>query len=65
MNLAELKEKTAAGLNMVAKELNVTNTSGLRKQELTDKILRSPDGEKWPGIWRGRVGDPARWLRVS
>lgn len=41
MNLAELKEKTAADLNMVAKELNVTNTSGLRKQELTDRILEA------------------------
>ena len=41
MNLAELKEKTAADLNMVAKELNVTNTSGLRKQELTYKSLEA------------------------
>jgi hypothetical protein len=40
MNLAELKEKTAADLNMVAKELNVTNTGGLRKQELIYKILK-------------------------
>jgi transcription termination factor Rho len=41
MNLAELKEKTVADLNMVAKELNVTGTSGLRKQELIFKILEA------------------------
>src|SRR6187402_2129877 len=39
MNLAELKEKTVADLNTVAKELNVTGTSGLKKQELIFKIL--------------------------
>jgi transcription termination factor Rho len=36
-----LKEKTAADLNTVAKELNVTSTSGLRKQELIYKILEA------------------------
>jgi transcription termination factor Rho len=41
MNLAELKEKTVADLNAVAKELNVTGTSGLRKQELIFKILEA------------------------
>jgi transcription termination factor Rho len=41
MNLAELKEKTVADLNLVAKELNVTGTSGLRKQELIFKILEA------------------------
>jgi transcription termination factor Rho len=41
MNLAELKEKTVADLNSVAKELNVTGTSGLRKQELIFKILEA------------------------
>jgi transcription termination factor Rho len=41
MNLAELKEKTVADLNTVAKELNVTGTSGLRKQELIFKILEA------------------------
>ncbi|HXH10069.1 MAG TPA: transcription termination factor Rho [Alphaproteobacteria bacterium] len=41
MNLAELKEKTVADLNVVAKELNVTGTSGLRKQELIFKILEA------------------------
>jgi transcription termination factor Rho len=41
MNLAELKEKTVADLNAVAKELNVTGISGLRKQELIFKILEA------------------------
>jgi transcription termination factor Rho len=41
MNLAELKEKTVADLNTVAKELSVTGTSGLRKQELIFKILEA------------------------
>src|ERR687898_3039652 len=41
MNLAELKEKTVADLNSVAKELNVTGISGLRKQELIFKILEA------------------------
>jgi transcription termination factor Rho len=41
MNLAELKEKTVADLNSVAKELNVTGVSGLRKQELIFKILEA------------------------
>jgi transcription termination factor Rho len=36
-----LKEKTVADLNTVAKELNVTGTSGLRKQELIFKILEA------------------------
>ncbi len=41
MNIAELKEKTIADLSSVAKELNVTGTSGLRKQELIFKILEA------------------------
>ena len=40
MNLSELKDKTIADLNNVAKELGVQGTSGLRKQELIFKILQ-------------------------
>src|SRR5690349_11286650 len=40
MNLSELKDKTIADLNSVAKELGVQGTSGLRKQELIFKILQ-------------------------
>ncbi len=41
MNIAELKDKTVADLSTVAKELNVSGTSGLRKQELIFKILEA------------------------
>ncbi|MBI3327866.1 MAG: transcription termination factor Rho [Nitrospinae bacterium] len=41
MNIVELKEKTIADLSSVAKELNLTGTSGLRKQELIFKILEA------------------------
>ncbi|RPJ44315.1 MAG: transcription termination factor Rho, partial [Candidatus Latescibacterota bacterium] len=39
MDLAELKTKTVPELQSVAQELNLTGTSGLRKQELIFKIL--------------------------
>ncbi len=39
--LSELKDKTIADLNNVAKELGVQGTSGLRKQELIFKILQA------------------------
>ncbi|MBI4641914.1 MAG: transcription termination factor Rho [Candidatus Tectomicrobia bacterium] len=41
MNIVELKEKTISELNTIAKQLNVTGTSGLRKQELIFKILEA------------------------
>src|SRR5262250_859156 len=41
MNLSELKEKSISDLNAIARELNVQNASGLRKQELIFKILQS------------------------
>jgi transcription termination factor Rho len=41
MNLSELKEKSIADLNAIARELNVQNMGGLRKQELIFKILQS------------------------
>ena len=46
MNLEELTEKTVADLNTVAKELNVTGASGLRKQELIYKILEAQTEKK-------------------
>jgi len=39
MNIAELKKKTVSELNSMAKDLNVGDVSGLRKQELIFKIL--------------------------
>ncbi len=41
MNLSELKEKPIADLNGLARDLNVQNYGGLRKQELIFKILQA------------------------
>jgi len=41
MDIAELKKKTMAELNDIAKELNVTESGGLKKQELIFKILET------------------------
>ena len=41
MNLSELKEKTIPDLNAIARDLNVQNIGGLRKQELIFKILQA------------------------
>ncbi len=41
MNLSELKEKSISDLNVIARDLNVQNMGGLRKQELIFKILQS------------------------
>ena len=41
MNLSELKEKAISDLNGIARDLNVQNYGGLRKQELIFKILQA------------------------
>src|ERR1700745_488695 len=41
MNLSELKEKSISDLNVIARDLNVQNMGGLRKQALIFKILQS------------------------
>ena len=41
MNLSELKEKPISDLNGIARDLNVQNYGGLRKQELIFKILQA------------------------
>src|SRR5256884_502064 len=41
LNLSELKEKSIGDLNQIARDLNVQNIGGLRKQELIFKILQS------------------------
>src|SRR5262249_48233597 len=41
MNLSELKEKSISDLNVIARDLNVQNMGGLRKQELIFKILQA------------------------
>ena len=41
MDIAELKQKTVAELHALAEELNITNYSGLRKQDLIFRIEQS------------------------
>src|SRR5581483_434280 len=41
LNLSELKEKSIPELSTIAREMNVQNISGLRKQELIFKILQA------------------------
>ncbi len=41
MDITELKQKSVAQLNAMAEELNITNYSGLRKQDLIFKIEQS------------------------
>jgi len=41
LNIVELKEMSISELSEVAKQLNVTGASGLRKQELIFKILEA------------------------
>ena len=41
MNLGELKDKTIAELTAIARSLNITGVSGLRKQEMIFKVLEA------------------------
>jgi hypothetical protein len=41
LDLVELKDMSIQKLNQIAKDLNVTGTAGLRKQELIFKILQT------------------------
>ncbi len=41
MDITELKSKKIAELNQIAKELNISGYSDLRKQELIFKILEA------------------------
>ena len=41
MDIAELKQKSVAELHVLAAELNITNYSGLRKQDLIFRIEQS------------------------
>ena len=74
MDIAELKSKKIAELNQIAKDLNISGYSDLRKQELIFKILEAQakkyalEREQWAtqGLsgyaksWgTDRVGNPA------
>ena len=59
MDIAELKQKSVAELHTLAEQLNITNYSGLRKQDLIFRIEQSlldyfhplkggEDGLGWP-----------------
>src|SRR3569832_45499 len=50
MNLAEMKEKSIAELNEVAKDLKIEGASNLRKQELIFAILQA-QSEKYGTIY--------------
>ena len=41
MDIAELKQKSVAELHTLAEQLNITNYSGLRKQDLIFRIEQS------------------------
>ena len=41
MDIAELKQKSVAELHSLAEQLNLTNYSGLRKQDLIFRIEQS------------------------
>src|SRR2546425_12296683 len=41
MNIAELKDMNISALSLMAKELNVTGASSMRKQELIFEILKA------------------------
>ena len=41
MDISELKQKSVAELHQMAQELNITNYSGLRKQDLIFRIEQS------------------------
>jgi transcription termination factor Rho len=46
MHLAELKQKSIADLNEVARDLKIEGSANLRKQELIFAILQGTDGKK-------------------
>jgi len=54
MNIAELKEKTISELNKLAKEMGISGTSSLRKQELIFRILQA-QAEKYGLIFSNGV----------
>src|SRR5512135_1960626 len=53
MDISELKTKKIAELNTIAKELNITGYSDLRKQELIFKILEAQTEKDGLGFSKG------------
>ena len=64
MHLAELKQKTIADLNDVARDLKIEGAANLRKQELIFAIFQAQTEKNGVDL-RGRgPGNPARRLRL-
>ena len=53
MDISELKTKKIAELNSIAKELNITGYSDLRKQDLIFKILEAQTQKDGLGFSKG------------
>jgi transcription termination factor Rho len=53
MDISELKTKKIAELNTIAKELNITGYSDLRKQDLIFKILEAQTQKDGLGFSKG------------
>ena len=51
MHLAELKQKTIADLNEVARELKIDGAANLRKQELIFAILQGTNRKERRRLW--------------
>ena len=58
MDIAELKQKSVAELHELAEKLNITNYSGLRKQDLIFRIEQSLLDQDTVIRGRGRARDP-------
>ena len=64
VDIAELKSKSVAELHEMAEELNISNYSGLRKQDLIFRIEQNLLDSRRRAARRGRARDPARRLRL-
>ena len=53
LNISELKDMSNQKLTQVAKDLNVTGATGMRKQELIFQILKAQTEKKWFYLFRG------------
>jgi transcription termination factor Rho len=64
VDIAELKQKSVAELHALAEQLNITNYSGLRKQDLIFRIEQSLLDQDTVIRGEGCAGDPAGRLWV-
>ena len=64
MNVVEMKRKPISELAILAKELNVPDAAGMRKQDLIFRDSPGPDREKRYYFRRRRPGNIAGRIRV-